>query len=239
MKVKNDHRSKFSNLNNWKEEAWKKKKKGLQRDSNPWPPRCRCVALPTELWCHTLGARLVYWVHISHEEWNEINKLASFPTCGFIAQLVEQRTGNAEVKGSNPVEALIFFFRLVLSNCLNRKIYCDDHSSLSSTTTVQNELFHILHINRIYVLRILSSLQDLFCRHAYWKKKWIFATMLCVLTKMLFWRLVGRQVLTSKSLTVWHLPLQGAAEDTKGKRGGGGWGMLSLCGSFLRLPVAW
>ena len=49
--------------------------------------------------------------------------------CGFIAQLVEHRTGIAEVKGSNPVEALIFI-RLLLSNCLNWKIYCDDHSSL-------------------------------------------------------------------------------------------------------------
>ena len=39
--------------------------------------------------------------------------------------------------GSNPVEALIFFFRLLLSNCLNWKIHCDDHSSLSSTTAVQ------------------------------------------------------------------------------------------------------
>ena len=29
-------------------------------------------------------------------------------TCGFIAQLVEHRTGIAEVTGSNPVEALIF-----------------------------------------------------------------------------------------------------------------------------------
>ena len=48
--------------------------------------------------------------------------------CGFIAQLVEHRTGIAEVTGSNPVEALIFF-RLLLSNCLNWKIYCDDHSS--------------------------------------------------------------------------------------------------------------
>ena len=38
------------------------------------------------------------------------------------------------------------FFRLLLSNCLNWKIYCDDHSSLSSTTAVQNELFHVLHI---------------------------------------------------------------------------------------------
>ena len=56
--------------------------------------------------------------------------------CGFIAQLVEQRTGNAEVMGSNPVEALIFF-RLLLSSCLNWKIYCDDHSLLSSTTAVQ------------------------------------------------------------------------------------------------------
>ena len=29
--------------------------------------------------------------------------------CGFIAQLVEQSTDNAEVTGSNPVEALMFF----------------------------------------------------------------------------------------------------------------------------------
>ena len=132
MKVKSDHRSKFSNLSNWKEEAWKKKKKsGLQRDSNPWPPRYRCDALPTELWSHTLGARSIYW-----GQFIEFNKLTSLPMCGFIAQLVEHRTGIAEVTGSNPVEALIFF-RLLLSNCLNWKIYCDDHSSLSSTTAVQ------------------------------------------------------------------------------------------------------
>ena len=36
--------------------------------------------------------------------------------------LVEHRTGIAEVTGSNPVEALIFF-RLLLSNCLNWKIW--------------------------------------------------------------------------------------------------------------------
>ena len=43
--------------------------------------------------------------------------------------------GIAEVAGSNPVEALIFF-RLLLSNCLSWKIYCDDHSSLSLSTNV-------------------------------------------------------------------------------------------------------
>ena len=58
----------------------------------------------------------------SREEWNEytyiislltgryeLNKMTSLPMCGFIAQLVEHRTGIAEVTGSNPVEALIFF----------------------------------------------------------------------------------------------------------------------------------
>ena len=38
----------------------------------------------------------------------ELNKLTSLPMCGFIAQLVEHRTGIAEVTVSNPVEALIF-----------------------------------------------------------------------------------------------------------------------------------
>ena len=73
----------------------------------------------------------------------ELNKLTLLPMCGFIAQLVEHRTGIAEVTGSNPVEALIFF-RLLLSSCLNWKIHCEDHSSLSSMTAVQiYELFHI------------------------------------------------------------------------------------------------
>ena len=74
------------------------------------------------------------WFHCTGRY--ELNKLTLLPMCGFIAQLVEHRTGIAEVMGSNPVEALIFF-RLLLSNCLNWKIYCDDHTSLSSTTAVQ------------------------------------------------------------------------------------------------------
>ena len=68
----------------------------------------------------------------------ELNKLTSLPMRGLAAQLVEHCTGIAEVTSSNPVEALIFF-RLLPSNCLNWKIYCDDHSSLSSTTPVRYE----------------------------------------------------------------------------------------------------
>ena len=37
---------------------------------------------------------------------------------GFIAQLVEHCTGIAEVTGSNPAEAWVFF-RLLFRNCLN------------------------------------------------------------------------------------------------------------------------
>ena len=45
------------NLSNCEREAWKKFR--LQRDSNPWPLRYRCSALPTELWSHYC------WEHLS------------------------------------------------------------------------------------------------------------------------------------------------------------------------------
>ena len=121
----------------------------------------------------SLGVRSICWLHIfpcSEMMWNilylqpqckhgfhiyftsfhctgryELNKLTSLPMCGFTAQLVEHRTGITEVMGLNPVEALIFF-RLLPSNCLNWKIYCDDHSSLSSTTAVQIWISYIFHI---------------------------------------------------------------------------------------------
>ena len=52
--------------------------------------------------------------------------------CGFIAQLVEHRTGIAEVTGSNPVEALIFFFFFFQASSfqlLKLEIYCDDQNT--------------------------------------------------------------------------------------------------------------
>ena len=58
-------------------------------------------------------------LHSTHGKMKN-SQLTSLPMCGFIAQLVEHRTGIAEVTGSNPVEALIFF-RLLHSNCLNWK----------------------------------------------------------------------------------------------------------------------
>ena len=42
--------------------------------------------------------------------------------CGLIAQLVEHRTGIAEVTGSNPVEALIFFRLILFLDSIGLKI---------------------------------------------------------------------------------------------------------------------
>ena len=63
--------------------------------------------------------------HSSREDMN------SLPMCGLIAQLVEHRTGIAEVTGSNPVETLIFFQASSFQLLKLENIYCNDHSSLS------------------------------------------------------------------------------------------------------------
>ena len=46
---------------------------------------------------------------------------------GLLAQLVERCTGIAEVKGVNPVQASISFFRLSFRNCKSCVYNCDDH----------------------------------------------------------------------------------------------------------------
>ena len=75
--------------------------------------------------------------------------------CGFIAQMVEQRTGNAEVTGSNPVEALIFFvfvfffqassFQLLKLENLLRWSFFTFIYNRSSKMKKKKELFYILH----------------------------------------------------------------------------------------------
>ena len=78
-------------------------------------------------------------------------------------QAVFLKKPEKEVMGSNPVEALIFF-RLLLSSCLNCKIYCDDHTSLSYHLLPQYkyELFHIyftwFHCTGRYELNKLTLL---------------------------------------------------------------------------------
>ena len=57
-------------------------------------------------WCEVYEI-IHFWTAVV----DELNTLTTLPMCGFIAQLVEQGAGNAEVTGSNPVEGLISFFQ--------------------------------------------------------------------------------------------------------------------------------
>ena len=96
--------------------------------------------------CH-LGACLFicFALYISHKGKQLNSQLTSLPMCGFIAQLVEHRTGIAEVTGSNPVEALIFF-RLLYSNCLNWKFTAKITYHLHVYPQFIYESFHIHYI---------------------------------------------------------------------------------------------
>ena len=97
--MKNDHRSKFSNLSNWKEEAWKNQGFNGTRTRD----------------LRDTGAML-YQLSYEATHWERGQFIES--------QFIESRWSPD-------------FFRLLLSNRLNLKIYYDDHSSLSSTTAVQ------------------------------------------------------------------------------------------------------
>ena len=50
--VMKDLRGWYALIKQLRKRSLKKKKFRLQRDSNPWPLRYRCSALPTELWSH-------------------------------------------------------------------------------------------------------------------------------------------------------------------------------------------
>ena len=157
IKLKNDHRSKFSNLSNRKEEAWKNSR--FQQDSNPWPPRYRCDAPPTELWSHTLGARLIYWVHISREEWNENLLRWSFFT------LIYNRSSNIWI--------ILYLLHITSSQCtyirisrvVDKKLKIFFHLTFGSDMlqwswiSLKNCLFKqkLVHIYKAYGSRITDA----------------------------------------------------------------------------------
>ena len=68
---------------------------------------------------------------------------------GLIAQLEEHCTGIAEVMGSNPVQAWIFF-RLNFRNCLSCVFNCDDHSLIHSS--FRSHIFNFISSpKRVYI----------------------------------------------------------------------------------------
>ena len=74
-----------------------------------------------------------------------------------MAQLVERCTGIAEVIGSNPVQAWIFF-RLNFRNCLSCVCYCDDLSLIRNCYVAYSCVFSFLKIksDRYLILPLLT-----------------------------------------------------------------------------------
>ena len=121
MKVTNDHRSKFSNLSNWKEEAWKNQGfNGI---------RSRDLRVTGAL-LYQLSCEATHW------ERGQFIEFIS-PVSSEMMWIINE----------------IFHFLLIASSfqlLKLEKIYCDDHSSLSSTTAVQKKkkwnISFIIHI---------------------------------------------------------------------------------------------
>ena len=120
--VNRNSESQFKQLRN----SPKKRISGLQRDSNPWPLRSRCSALPAELWrpTHWQAGQFIFFFY-------SINLPASSVWIP-IAQLGEHCSADTEATGSNPVEPLEKLIFTVFRNCLNR-----------DTTAMVSHSFHL------------------------------------------------------------------------------------------------
>ena len=95
------------------------------------------------------------WFHCTGRY--ELNKLTLLPMCGFIAQLVEHRTGIAEVLGSNPVEAQASSFQLLkLENLLRWSHF----TFIYNRSTNINYFIYISHkYDLIYHRRLLHRIE--------------------------------------------------------------------------------
>ena len=74
----------------------------------------------------------------------------------------------AKITGLNSVEALIFF-RLLLSTCLNRKIYYDDHSSVSFTLPVSTVRWPAVNADVTTLMEYLRQAPW----NALWRSLWL------------------------------------------------------------------
>ena len=144
MKVKSYHRSKFSNLSSWKEEAWKNQGfNGIRT----------CDLRDTVAMLYQLSFEATHWErgHFvefipSCEEWNGKvwTQRSDLAPNVWLHSSVAIGRGSHRYRGSHGFESCWSpdFFRILLSNCLSWKIYCDDHSSLSGFTLSNARRFY-------------------------------------------------------------------------------------------------
>ena len=118
---------------------------------NPWANK------PTGswLWC---------WFQIN--PWSDEKTVKNiWKTAGLLTQLVERCTGIAEVMGSNPVQAWIFF-RPYFHYCSSSVHYCEDHfhsrlyPHFKYMTSIYSKPFVVIVIVVIFVPRYLYYVES-------------------------------------------------------------------------------
>ena len=135
MKVKSDHHSEFSNLSNWKEEAWKNQGfNGIQtRDLRDTAAMLYQLSYKATQW--EQGQFIEFISPVRSEMMWSIYEIIHIST----AVVHESEEWSSQ---------WIFQFKQLERRSLNWKIHCDDHSSLSCTTAVLIWIIsYVLHIN--------------------------------------------------------------------------------------------
>ena len=158
MKVKIDHRSKFSNLSNWKEEAWKNQGFNRIRTCDLRDTGAMLYQLSYE--ATHIGSEVKLLSSYLPVQWNDVKFIwnnsylycsctcrwkwrviiaVNFPIWAIGKKKPEKKQAFNGIGTCHLCDtgAMLYQLRLLLSNCLNWKIYCDDQSSLSSITVVQ------------------------------------------------------------------------------------------------------
>ena len=126
MKVKIDHRSKFSNLSNWKEEAWKNQGFNRIRTRDLCDTGAMLYQLSYEATHWERGQ--ICWVRISSEEWNDVK---------YIVDITRWR------------EDMNFMFewqeQYLTSERSERVRYCSCHESIKFISSRQRVMFFLLY----------------------------------------------------------------------------------------------
>ena len=166
-----------------RKEAWKKNS-GLQRGLNPWPHDTGATLY--QLSYHIRSSHMIFFICIIHSHifhgniWTQ-----NWPApnvSGFIAQLVERRTGIARSRVQAPLKSRIFFrllYAIVKIAIITARIILH----LISYPQFTYDLFHMHHplIYRIYRERNRWN----------WNSLWFLLTITLVFTDRRSWATCG------------------------------------------------
>ena len=143
------------------------------RDFNPWSLRYRCSALLTELTSqlgagHYIGSKLTREV-VNKRLWIYEIHIFELLIKTWIWKRSSRCTNIAEVMGSNPVQAWIFFFRSSFHNCSSSVHYCEDRFHIHVFIRRSNIWLSYIHSRLKSVMQSKFNIQSSFKKDVFSK----------------------------------------------------------------------